>query len=494
MAKRATIPFDTLVIEPNSGTPLTRQLYNLLRHHITGGRIPIGTRLPSTRALSQQLGIGRNTVLAAYDQLLAEGYVKSETGSGTWVAFSPAIPSSRPASILAQPKLSRRGEILAREPQMPRSPKTLNFQPGFPETITFPYSTWSRLLSQNARQRGGDMVGYYDYAGHQRLRRAIATYIGVARGVDCDPEQVIVVTGAQAALDLVSRVVLDEGDQVWIEDPGYLGAHSALLGGGARLSALRVDRNGWNLDDPGLPPPRAIYVTPACQWPLGLTMGVNERMRLLALAEIHNAWVIEDDYDGEYRFRGRPVPALYGLDRSSRVIYIGTFGKILFSSLRLGFLVVPRGLSDSFGRAISVTGQFAPLLLQSTLADFMQEGHFAAHLRRMRRLYARRQAMLIDLCERHLGSWVSITANDAGMQLLANLLPPWDDRLITSAARLHGVDVQPVSMNYRYQTPEHGLLLGFAALDEKNMHAAIAGLQATFRDLDAGAPKSGSSK
>ena len=438
--------------------------------------------------MSKQLGIGRNTVLAAYDQLLAEGYIKAEAGSGTWVSFSQEIPRLPEASEPIQPYLSRRGELLAKEAQPPRSPKTINFKPGYSETQTFPHATWSRLLAQNARHRGDDASGYYDFAGLWRLREAIASYVRVARRVECEPAQVIVVTGAQAAFDLVARTILDEGDCVWMEDPGYLGARSALLGSGARLSPLKVGCRGWTLDDPDLPKPRAIYVTPSCQWPLGITMGVNERSRLLALAAHHNAWVIEDDNDGEYRFRGKPVPALHGLDRSGRVIYVGTFGKILFSSLRMGFLVVPRALADSFGRAISVTGQFAPLLLQSTLADFMEEGYFATHLKRMRRLYARRRAMLIDLCEQHLAPWLTLAANDTGMQLLAKLPPGWDDHDVATAALHCGVDVQPISVQYRYRTPEHGLLLGFTALDEKTMATGIIALRAALESLSRDPP------
>lgn len=492
MGKRAALPFDALVIDQNSGVSFVRQLYAWLQHHILRGQLPVGTRFPSSRTLAKQLGVGRNTVLAAYDQLLAEGYLKAETGSGTWVAFAQAAPRASAECVPSEPRLSRRGDLLAREPQPHRSANSINFQPGFSETGTFPYGTWSRLLARNAQQRGGDMIGYYDYAGLRRLREAIASYVGVARGVECEPEQVIVVTGAQAALDLLARTVIDDGDRVWMEDPGYLGARSALLGSGASLAPLKVDRNGWSLEDPDLPPPRAIYLTPSCQWPMGLTMGVNERLRVLALAAQHDAWVIEDDYDGEYRFRGKPVPALYSLDRANRVIYVGTFGKIMFSALRIGYLVVPRVLSELFGRAVSVTGQFAPLLLQSTLADFMQEGHFATHLKRMRRLYARRQAMLIALCEHHLAPWVSIAANDSGMQLFASLPSDWDDRIVTAAALRHGVDVQPVSINYRYRTPDNGLLLGFAALDEKTMTTAIGCLRTTFESLSREQKRSGS--
>lgn len=494
MVRRAVLSFDALALDRDADETLTHQLVSLLRRQIVRGRLPIGTRLPSSRALAQQLGVGRNTILEAYDQLLAEGYIGAEAGAGTWIAFKPSATHAAKSTPPIRPRISRRGELLARDPQPTRSPNKLNLQPGFPETVMFPSETWSRLLSRNARQRGGDMIGYYDYAGHRALREAIAAYVGVARGVDCEPEQVIVVTGAQGALDLISRIVLDDGDPVWMEDPGYLGARSALAASGAQLMPLRVDRNGWRLDDPNLLPPRAIYVTPSCQWPLGLSMGVNDRMRLLNLAEAHNAWLIEDDYDGEYRFRGQPVPALYGLDRSDRVIYVGTFGKVLFSSLRIGFLVAPDELSEACSRAVSVTGQFPPLLLQSTLAEFMQKGHFALHLKRMRRLYARRQSMLIDLCEDRLAPWISVSANDTGMQLLARLRPPWDDRAVAGAALRRGVDVQPVSINYRYQVPEHGLLLGFAALDEKAMNAAVAGLEAAFGDLERDLGTSGSAK
>jgi GntR family transcriptional regulator/MocR family aminotransferase len=327
-------------------------------------------------------------------------------------------------------------------------------------------------------------LGYYCYAGHPSLREAVAKYLGIARGVDCSPEQVVVVTGAQAALDLVARILLDQGDTVWMEEPGYLGARSALLGSGARLGPLRVTRQGWEFGDGGLSPPRLIYVTPSCQWPLGTIMRMEERLQLLALAERHDAWIVEDDYDGEYRFRGRPIPAMQGLDRSSRVIYVGTFGKTLFSSLRLGFLVVPPELSESFDRAISITGQFAPQLLQHTLADFIRQGHFAAHLKRMRRLYARRQQQFVALCRQHLARWMTVAENDSGMQLLGRFVASFDDREVAAEALRHGIDVQPVSINYHHDDPEHGLLLGFAGLTVRETLAAIVALRETFQVLE----------
>jgi GntR family transcriptional regulator / MocR family aminotransferase len=485
LSKRATFPFDSLTVDPGSDAPMTRQLYGLLRSFILQGRLSVGDRLPATRALSQQLKVGRNTVVAAYGQLLAEGYVTARSGGGTWVALAAArVPVCGVNPSVAQPALSRRGALIASRPQPPKTPGKINLQPGYPEAATFPFSTWARLLAHNAQRRGEDLLSYHDYSGHPRLREVIATYLGVARGVHCEPEQVIVVTGAQAALDLVSRIILDEGDCVWLEDPGYLGARGALLGGGARLAALRVERGGWLINDRLLPPPRVIYVTPSCQWPLGISMRIEERLQLIGVAERYNAWIVEDDYDGEYRFRGPPVPAMHGFDSTNRVIYIGTFGKTLFSSLRVGFLVVPRALSAPFGRAVSVTGQFAPLILQLTLADFIRQGYFAMHLKRMRRLYARRQKLFLELCDRHLARWMSVAENDAGMQLLGRFVWPFDDQKVAAAALKRGVDVQPISINFYQYPPEHGLLLGFAGLDERETIAAVAGLEATFRDLE----------
>jgi GntR family transcriptional regulator/MocR family aminotransferase len=257
-----------------------------------------------------------------------------------------------------------------------------------------------------------------------------------------------------------------------------------MLGGGAKLAPLRVHKGGWELDDPGLTPPRMIYVTPSCQWPLGTIMGMDDRLRLLAIAERHDAWIIEDDYDGEYRFRGQPVSALRGLDHTQRVIYVGTFGKTLFSSLRIGFLVAPPRLAPVFERAVSVTGQFAPLLLQATLADFIREGYFAKHLKRMRRLYVRRQTEFVKLCLAELKAWMDVSENDAGMQILGWLKPPLDDRAIASAALRYGVDVQPVSINYQCDAPRQGLLLGFAGLGDREMVRAVNGLRSAFQSFD----------
>jgi GntR family transcriptional regulator/MocR family aminotransferase len=478
------LSLDILSVDRSSDEPMHRQIYSALRRYMLEGQIQQQTLLPSTRALAEDLKVGRNTVIAAYDQLLAEGFIEARAGSGTWVApiqHKRPMPTRPPRST---EKLSRRGQTIVNGPQPPRNAGVINFHPGVPETATFPFSIWSSLLVRNGRCRDESLLGYLNFAGHPGLRATIASNISLSRGINCTAGQVIVVTGAQAALDLVSRVLMDEGDNVWMEEPGYLGAKSAFLASGARLAPLKVDRRGWDLSDPSLPPPRLIYVTPSCQWPFGTIMRIEERLQLLDIAERHGAWVIEDDYDGEYRYRGRPVPALRGLDHSDRVVYIGSFGKTLIPALRIGYLIVPRELADSFDKAVSITGQFAPLLLQATVNDFIQQGYFATHLKRMRRLYARRQANFVQLCEEHLSEWIAVAENDSGMQLLARFKKPFRDADVVAAAVQEGLDVQGISINYHSTTPEHGLLLGYAALDERQVLRAVLALRAAFMRLE----------
>jgi GntR family transcriptional regulator/MocR family aminotransferase len=484
LASRTGLPFD-LLLERTAGEPMHRQIYSALRKYILEGRLEADANLPGSRILAQHLGIGRNTVLSAYDQLLAEGYVAARSGSGTFVLPRLRQPRALRREASADSlRLSRRGEMIASLPQPCRTPGKICLYPGVPETREFPFLVWSRLLSRNARQSDEDLVTIQNYSGHLRLRQAVAEYLGVARGVECSADQIVIVTGAQAALDLVARILIDEGDWAWIEEPGYMGARSALLAGGARLWPLRVNRQGWTLDDNALPPPRLIYVTPSCHWPLGAIMRMEERLHLLSLAERHNAWIIEDDYDGEYRFRGRPIPALRGLAYSDRVIYVGTFGKTIFPTLRLGFLVVPRELSASFNRAMSVTGQFAPSALQVTVADFIKQGYFAHHLRRMRRLYARRQAYFIELCRKYLARWMTIGENESGIQLLGQFTMAMNDAEVASQAFKKGVQVQPVSINYYRDPPRHGLLFGYAALDQAETLKAVTALRATFQEIE----------
>jgi GntR family transcriptional regulator/MocR family aminotransferase len=488
---RCVFAFDNLQVDRSREIPIHRQIYLAIRDYILEGRLGPDMSLPATRSLAQSLGVGRNTVIAAYDQLLAEGYIEARSGSRTWVARLLRRPSEarrRGDASADERRLSRRGGLITARPQPGRTAGALNLHPGAPDTSAFPLSTWASVVARNAKRRDDEVLGIHSFSGHPLLKQTVADYLSVARGIDCTAEQVVIVTGAQAGLDLVARILMDVGEVAWMEEPGYLGATTALIASGARLAPLRVTRQGWRLSDPDLPPPRLIYVTPSCQWPFGTIMRMEERLQLLALAERYSAWIVEDDYDGEYRFRGRPVPALRGLDGAERVIYVGTFGKTLFSSLRLGYLVVPTELAGDFNRALSVTGQFAPALLQVSVADFIRGGHFAAHLKRMRRLYARRQEQFIELCRDALGRWIALAENDSGMQLLGKFTVPFNDCAVAAAALRRGVDVQPVSINYHHGEPEHGLLLGYAALEGRDMQRAIGALQDAFHDLEVAEP------
>lgn len=482
MGKRAIFPLDAVALDRTSTTPLHRQLYKLLQSYIVTGRLAAGSRLPATRALADLAEVGRNTVIAAYEQLLIEGYVEARSGSGTWVAdvMRRCATAEAPGPPAPGSRFSRRGETIAGQPQFGRRPHKINFQPGFPEVDTFPFSTWARLLAQNARSRSDDLLSYYHFAGHPALREAIAEYLGVARGVDCRAEQVIVVTGAQAALDLLARTLMDEGDVAWMEEPGYIGARAALLSSGARLAPLRVGTAGWALGDPALPPPRLIYVTPSCQWPSGTIMRLEERLQLLSIADRHAAWIVEDDYDGEYRYAGRPLAPLRALDRSGRVAYLASFSKLLFPALRLSYVVLPEALVPAAEKRMMAEPARPSLLGQGALARFIADGHFATHLRRTRLLYAARQEALLAGLERHLARWLEGERDPGGMHLIARpvaaIAPAFDDRAVCVAAAHAGIALSPLSACYAGRRRRHGLILGYAGTPEEAIAPACATL------------------
>jgi GntR family transcriptional regulator / MocR family aminotransferase len=480
MTRHSSLPFETLTLDGGCNVAMHRQLYELLQRQILGRQLQAGTRLPPSRTLAEQLGIGRNTVLAAYDQLQAEGYLEARPGSGTWVAAVDiaTAPPTRPPPL----PLSRRGTLMTGYRRYFTIPGRIAFHPGYPDVSGFPFSTWARLLARHARRPERDLFGYHYATGHPLLREAIAEYLTATRGVDCQPEQVVVVTGAQAALDILARMLLDPGDLAWVEEPGYVGARSAFASAGARLAPLRVTREGWTLAPPARL--RVAFVTPSCQMPLGTIMRLDERMQLLELAERHGAWIIEDDFESEYRFRGRPAGAMQGLDRSGRVIYLGTFSKILFPSLRIGFMVVPAALVEGFAEVVAGTGHAPPLLLQRTLADFIRQGYFSTHLKRSRRVAARRQQRLVALCRQHLERWMTLDEVDAGMQLVARFTMPLADREVSARAIQQGVDVEPLSDSYFADPPEHGLRLGFAGVDAEATLQGVLALRAVFETLE----------
>lgn len=483
MVRQSELPLDMLVIDPAAELPAYKQLYNAMREAVLAGKLRAGVRLPASRNLARDLSISRNTVISAYETLLAEGYLESRHGSGTFVANLPrsAMKIRDAGNPTAPPPLSRRGRVMGDQPQYSSRGSQTTFHPGYPDVRQFPFRIWSRLLNANLKE-ARDFTGYSMIGGHPRLKTAIADYLVAARGMKCTPEQIIVVSGTQAGLDLLARMLLDPGDHFWIEQPGYEGAYSALTAAGGRPVPLDVGQEGWQFRPDALPP-RAIFVTPSCQWPSGAVMSVDERLTLLELAAQHDAWIIEDDYDSEYRFRGRPVPAMHGLDRSGRVIYLGTFAKTVFPALRIGFLVVPEAIIDSATRAVNITGQYPSLLLQVTLADFISEGSFATHLRRMRSLYAGRQKYFAQLCEEQLAPWLELQPSNAGIQLVGHLKEGIDDGEVLAAALQRNVQFTRLSPLYRHGTPQQGLILGYAANDEAQIRSGIRALQGALTQV-----------
>ena len=485
MRRDASQLIDLLHLDRESNAPLHRQIFEYLRDLILENRLKAHTPLPATRALAGDLGVSRNTVIAAYDALLTEGYLESRVGSGTRVAkLSNEAMCKREGDVVKRPPpLSKRGELMTTQPRDPMIPGRIGFHPGFPETDSFPFSTWSRLLRKHARYPKEDLFGYHSIAGHPQLKLAIANYMQVSRGVNCKPDQVIVVSGAQAALDLVGRLLMDEGDFFWVEEPGYLGAHTAFSSAGGLSVPIGVGSRGWALDSEFRPPPRLIFVTPSCQWPTGLIMRADERLRLLQLAEHHDAWIIEDDYGSEYRLHGRPVPVTQGLDHSGRVIYVGTFAKTLFPSLRIGFIIVPQQLVEGFKRAVNVTGQNPPLLLQAVLADFIGEGYYSAHIRRMRRLYSGRKKKFIVLCSEILGEWFEFDKTNVGMHLVGRLRGELNDGKLHEAALGLGVDFSRLSVQYHHYPPVQGAMLGFAGVPELDVEPGVALLREAIESI-----------
>lgn len=475
-----SFPVGNIVLDRNSETPLHRQLYRQLRELIEGRILLSGTALPSTRTLAKDIGVGRNTVIAAYDQLSLEGFLGTVRGSGPLVKELPTYaPRPRKLSQTGESTLSVRGRMMSEQPYHHGAPGITAFHPGLPDADNFPFNTWSKLLTRRAKQARSDLFGTYHVTGYPPLCQAIARYLAASRGVNCRPEQIIITNGAQSAFDLLSRLLIDPGEAVWMEEPGYYGAAAAFLSAGAKLVPLNINENGWDLQQPA-EKPRVIFVTPSCHYPLGYTMSMQQRLNLMRRASDWNAWVIEDDYDSEYRFQGQPIPALQGIAAGSHVIFVGTFAKILFPAMRLGYMVVPMDIRDRVTAALSATGQFAPLITQAALADFMNEGHLARHLRRMLRIYAERRQTFIEQFDRNLAQWMELRRTDSGIQLVGIFRKSFDDQKIAHEAGKQGVNVSPLSLQYRGSAQHRGLLMGFAAANANVTRRSMEVLSKVF--------------
>ncbi len=462
-------------IDRKDREPIQSQIARQLRALVHSGRLKPQIKLPSTRALSEELSVARATVVEAYEQLLSEGYLETRSGSGTRVAAelpeSLLTPSPAKSTKASGPRLT-----VKREPARP-------FRSGLVDWENFPHDDWGRLLGRFWRNPPVTLLEHHDSFGWMPLRQAIARHLFEWRGITCSEEQVIVTAGGLDAFDLIGRAIFAPGDKVWFEEPGYPTARRIFSLGGVTVAPVPVDDEGLVVAR-GLERAadgRAAFVTPARQYPTGVTMPLARRLELLDWAAEAQAIVIEDDYDSEYRFQGQPIPALQGISASNRVVYVGTFAKILFPAMRLGFLVVPEAFREGLISALSVTGQFPPLLTQAALADFINEGHFARHLRRMRRLYATRRQYFMEICEEYLSPWLRLRRTESGIQLVGLFHENHDDKAVAAAARAHGVNVSPLSIQYRHGLVQRGLLMGFAAADEKTTKKAMGKLRDVLR-------------
>lgn len=493
MPKRATtLNLVAVQLDRTAGLSLYRQLYDGLREAILDGQLPAGTRLPSTRTLADDLRVSRNTVMNAFDQLLAEGYLEARVGAGTYVTSTlpddllRARVTSEDESQAHQPRnvLSRRGQRMAsarigisRDEGSPPA-----FSQGVPALDAFPFNVWGRLAARAWRNPPPEQLGYGRAAGYRPLRQAIAAYLRVTRGVRCEAAQVVMVTGAQQALDLAARLLLDADDQVWIEDPGYLAARAILLSAGAELTPVPVDQQGLDVAA-GIaraPDARLAYISPSHQYPLGVTMSLARRLKLLEWANRAGMWVLEDDYDSEYRYSSQPLAALQGLDVGDRVIYIGTFSKVIFPSLRLGYLVVPPDLVDAFAAGRELVDRHPPIVPQAILAAFIEEGHFVRHIRRMRALYQERQAILIEEVRRELDGFLEIAPAEAGMHLVGWLPEGFSDKAVFAQLRVAGVEAPALSLYSIEPLPRAGLVLGYAAYDAATIHRGVRQMAAAL--------------
>jgi GntR family transcriptional regulator/MocR family aminotransferase len=471
-----------------SDRPLYRLIYEAIRTAILSGEFGPGKRLAATRALARELGVSRITVFNAYEQLFAEGYLDGNGGAGTFVAAelpdnllkAETVKGSKRNKTAAPLRLSPFGEKLAKDIESIRARTIARFQPfqnGLTAVDKFPFEIWSRIAARVHRNPSREVLGYGDPQGYFPLREAIAAHLKSARGVNCTPEQVIITAGAQQALDLTARIFLSEKDSILIEDPCYQEARSAFAAIGAKIIPVPVDAEGLNLSD-AKQKAKLIYVTPSHQYPLGVTMSLPRRLALLEWARTRNAWIIEDDYNSEFRYAGRPLASLQGLDQGGRVIYVGTFSKTIFPSMRIGCAVVPPDLVGIFTGARALNDTHSSLIDQAILTEFIVDGHFGRHVRRMRTLYEERQKTLIAECEKNLAELLEVKKADTGMHVVGWLPEGVSDKVISRKAAEQNLRLAPISAYCAKELPRGGLILGYTAFAENQIKEGVKRLKA----------------
>ncbi len=460
-----------------SGTSagLRDRLCAALRQAINTGALAGGARLPSSRMLAADLKLSRVTVEAAYAQVEAEGYLQRQTGRGTFVSAS--LPETRVSrknktATSGLSRLSARGHNMVatggcRDPLSP-----VPFAAGSPDLRAFPLKIWKQITARQLRAQGERLLGYGDPQGYRPLREAVASYLQQSRGVLCSPEQILITTSSQQALQLLAMLLVDPGDTVWLEQPGYLGARNAFASAGADIRAIPVDGQGM-APEPDLPVPRLIYLTPSHHYPTGVSLSLPRRLHLLNYAKRHASWIIEDDYDSELHYDGRPLPAMQGLDKHQQVIYLGTFSKVLFPSLRLAYVVLPPALVGPMVTLRTVNDGHSSQLMQAVTAEFMHAGHFASHLRFTRQLYHSRRDHLLEQIRQKI-EWLRPQIAAGGLQLAARL-PAGQEQYFSELAARAGIETPRLSPLFFGNTGQHqdGWLLGFSALTPAEITAAV---------------------
>ena len=479
---------ESLALDRSATEPLYRQLETQLREAIRTGRLSPGEGLPSTRQLAKDLGVARNTTKNAYNQLIVEGYLVSVAGSGTRVAQD--VPEDllqapgrgqalvRTLSPVPLSRIAKRGPALSSWIQGDVSGPVRPFRPHTPASDAFPRDLWAQLTARRTRRLSRSLLERGDPRGYRPLREAVAGYLGTARGVACDPGQVVITAGAQQAIELVCKLLIEPGDRVCMEDPGYTPAALLFELAGAEIDPVPVDEEGLEVArlDQLVPTPKLVYVTPASQFPLGMPMSLPRRLALIEWAERRGAVILEDDYNGEYRYAGRPLPALHGLAPAGRVLYAGSFSKLLFPALRIGYLVLPAEAVEPFAAMRWLSDRHSPPLEQAVLADFIEEGHFARHVRRMRTLYAERQGALVEAAANDLAGLLDVPSADAGLHLIGWLGEGVSKDSLLRAAASAGIDLTPTS-RFSVRAPARpSVILGYAPFPARQIRQAVQAL------------------
>lgn len=487
MRKVTSVISPVIAVDRKNTKPLHRQIYDAYRAAVVGRNLRAGQQIPSSRGLAAELGISRIPVINAYSQLLAEGYFESRPGAGTFVSTS--LPEHLICSEYRDQKLPKTHS--GPRPISRTSALLPSFRPAAwlygqgPFTVGqvaldhFPFQVWSKLLARHWRNVRAESLYFSDPMGSESFRKTIATYLRTSRALNCEAEQIIVVNGSQQALEISARVLLEPGNSVWIEEPSYRLTRHALVLAACKLVPVPVDDEGLNVSAGKklCRKARAAFVTPSHQYPLGATMSASRRLQLLDWAQSTGSWIVEDDYDSEYRYKHQPISSLQGLDRGSRVVYIGTFSKTLFPSLRVGYLVVPSDLVERFVAVRHAMDVYPAHLYQSVLNDFIGEGHFSRHVRRTRLLYGERRGVLVDAINDEFGSRLEVLGSDAGLHLVITLPQGVDDREISERAARENLWVWPLSPCYLNKNPRQGLILGFGNTPTNKIRPAVSRLR-----------------